>query len=65
MNTKQPFSTAISNKEHLAKAQAVFENEVQPVLAENEKAYQKYLQDKEALSLTASQKASLQCQSPV
>ncbi len=48
MDTKQSFSTAISNKEHLAKAQEVFENDVQPRLAENEKAYQKYLKHKDS-----------------
>ncbi len=48
MKIKQPFSTAISNKEHLVKAQEVFENEVQPKLAKNEEAYQKYIQNKDS-----------------
>lgn len=65
MKNKKQFSTAISNEEHLAKAKEVYENEVQPFIKGNKKAYKKYLQDKETLSLSPAQKASLQCQSHV
>lgn len=59
MKDKQQFSTAISNEEHLAKAKEVYDNEVQPNLDKNRKAYAKYLQDKETLSLTPAQKVSV------
>ena len=65
MNKKQQFSTSISNEEHQAKAEEVYQTEVRPYLERNRKAYQKYLQDKETLELTPAQKAHLHCQSPM
>ena len=65
MSKNQQFSTSISNEEYQAKAEEVYQAEVRPYLERNRKAYQKYLQDKETLSLTAAQKAHLQCQSPI
>jgi len=65
MENKKQFTTAISNKEHLTRAEKVYDTEVRPFLEENRKAYKKYQQDKKSLALNPAQKFSLQCQSPV
>ena len=65
MKNKKNFTTAISNEEHLARVKETFATEVLPFLEENRKAYNKHVQEKTPLTLTPTQKASLQCQNPV
>ena len=52
MKSKQHFSTAISNEEHLDRVKTVYDTEILPTLEESQKAYAKYVKDKEMLSLT-------------
>jgi hypothetical protein len=65
MKNKKNFSTAISNEEHVVRVKETYNKEVLPFLEENRKAYNKHVQAKTPLTLTPTQKASLQCQNPV
>lgn len=64
MKNEKPFTSAISNDEHLVRVKETYVAEVLPFLEENIKAYDKYVQDKAPLNLTPTQKASIQCQNP-
>jgi hypothetical protein len=62
MKNNNNFTTAISNEEHLVRVKETYNKEVLPFLKENRKAYDKHVKEKTPLTLTPTQKASLECQ---
>ena len=63
--TKKKFTIGISYEENLIGLEETYRKEVLPFVKENKEAYKRHLESNKEIVLSASQKAQLNCKSPI